>query len=233
MLSSYALGIFSSTVLFASILSAVKGGFSTFWSAYIYQNYKNDVARIGRVHDYIVIFAIIAVSVLVICRDLIYLFIGQDYHSSKTFFSLLLVLPVLSFLMETTDKGLALAKKNHISLMDHALSVAANIFFCVILIPLFELMGAAIANAVSALLLYSLNTFYGQKYYKTITNTNKSIVGVILIILVLIIPVVFFDIRMILLLVLIIDAIAILVYKSESVDMIQRIINIVDIRKKL
>lgn len=221
-MSSYALGVFSSTVMFGSILSAVKGGFSTFWSAYVYQYYKEDSTRIGKVHDYIVIFAILAASALVIGRDIIYLFIGKDYHSSKAFFSLLLVLPVLTFLMETTDKGLYIVKKTHIGLIDHFLSVATNIICCIILIPSFGLMGAAIANAISALLLYCLNTFWGQKYYKTINNVNKSLIGTVLVILVLIIPVVFFDIKKIIIFVLFIDLIAILIYRNESVDLFQR-----------
>lgn len=225
LLSSYALGVFSSTVMFGSILSAVKGGFSTFWSAYVYQNYKNDTKRIGRVHDYIVIFALLATSLLVVCRDLIYLFIGKDYHSSKVFFSLLLVLPVLTFLMETTDKGLALAKKNHISLMNHSLSVGTNILCCIFLIPIFDLMGAAIANAISALLLYILNTLWGQRYYKTIFNSKKSIFGTFLTVLVLIIPVVFYDIKLIIMAVFIIDTLAILLYRTECNDMLKRLLD--------
>lgn len=187
-LSAYALGIFSSTVMFGAILSAVKGGFSTFWSAYVYQNYKEDSLRIGHMHDFVLISALLLASILVCSRDIIYLFIGQNYHSSKSFFSLLLVLPVLTFLMETTDKGIELQKKNHISLINHTLSVILNVVLCFVLISYYGLMGVAVSNVCSAVLLYVLNTICGQKYYRTITNYRKSICGTFLILVILMIP---------------------------------------------
>lgn len=223
MLSSYALGVFSSTVMFGSILSAVKGGFSTFWSAYVYQNYNNDSERIGQMHNFVLLFTVILSSLLVCTRDIIYLFIGQEYHSSKVFFSLLLILPVLTFLMETTDKGIALSKKNHISLINHSVSVVTNILLCLILIPKLELMGASIANACSAVVLYCLNTFYGQKYYKTINSFRKSLIGTFLILSILIIPTMIYNIWQIIITVLFINFMAIFVFKTECVQLIMRI----------
>ncbi|MDR0185530.1 hypothetical protein ETF27_06295 [Prevotella brunnea] len=223
MLSSYALGIFSSTVMFGSILSAVKGGFSTFWAAYVYQNYKDDRRRIEKMHDFVVIFTIFATSILVCCRDIIYLFIGKDYHSSKLFFSLLLALPVLSFLLETTDKGIALAKKNHISFLTHSASVVLNILLCLLLIPEMGLIGAAIANSFAAVLLYVLNTYYGQKLYRTIFNVKKSIIGTFLLLGILLMPTLFFNIKAIIFLVILIDFTAFFFYKRECYVILERV----------
>ena len=215
MISAFSLGIFSSTTMFGALLGAVKGGFSTFWSAYVYQNYKDDHERIGKMHDFVVVLCIAAVSVLVCFRDILYLFIGIDYHSSKAFFSLLLVMPVLSFLLETTDKGIALAKKNHINLATHILAVIVNIVLCYLLIPKYQLMGAAWASAVSAITLFLANTIYGQKYYKTIANYKKSSIGLLILLAILSLPAVVFDIKMIILGVLIIDVFGYLIYKTE------------------
>lgn len=226
LLSAYALGVFSSTVMFGSILSAIKGGFSTFWSAYVYQNYNDDSKRIGMMHNYVIVFSIIMASILVCSRDIIYFFIGTDYHSSKTFFSLLLVLPVLNFISETTDKGIALAKKNHISLIVHLLSVIANVGLCFALIPSFGLMGAAVSNAVSAILLYVLNTYYGQKYYKTIIDYKKSICGTIILLLVVAIPSIVHNIWYIMFLVLSIDMLSLVLFHDEFKDLLHRVLTI-------
>lgn len=226
-LTAYALGVFSSTVLFGNILSAVKGGFSTYWSAYVYQSYKDDNKRIGMMHDYVVAFTIIAVSALICFRDVIYLFIGQDYHSSKQFFSLLLTMPVLSFLLETTDKGIALAKKNHISLLIHCFSVLLNIVLCLLFIPIFQLMGVAWANALSALSLYIGSTFYGQRYYKTILDKRKSMLGTLVILFIVILPSIIYSISNIICGIIILNIVAYFIYKQEFKTILSKFMGIV------
>ncbi|MDO4737701.1 MAG: oligosaccharide flippase family protein [Bacteroidales bacterium] len=221
-ISHYALGIFSSTAMFVHIFSAIKGGFSTYWSAFVYKNYITEQKKITRVHDYLIVLTIAILSIFVFSRDLIYLVIGTDFHHSKSFFSLLLILPTLSFIMETTDKGIALAKKNQINLITHIVSVFANIGLCLLLIKPLGLMGAAIANAVSGIILYSLNTYWGQKYYHSIKSYRKSIVGIILMILILVIPSITLNMIYIVCSVLLLDLITLLAYKKEAYYIIKR-----------
>ena len=220
-MSAYALGIFSSSGLFGSILVTARGGFSIFWTAYVYQNYGEDQKRIGKMHDYVVIFSIISVSVLVLFRDIIYLTIGQEYHASKNFFSLLLMMPVLSFIATTTTQGIAIAKKNYIDFIANALSVIVNIGMSFLLIPLWGLKGVALANALSALFLFGVNSFYGQKYYKSILNLWKSFLGLLIIILLLVLPSIVFDIKLIIAGVLVLDLFSYQIYKSDVLVMIK------------
>lgn len=193
-LDAYSLGLFTSTGAFSAILATFKGGFSTYWSAYTYKNYNTDSERIGKMHDMVVLFSILSISALVVLRDLIYLFIGSNFHDSKSFFSLLLFLPILSFIQETTDKGIAIAKKNHITLIVHIIAVVVNVFFCFLLINKFGIKGAAYANAISATTMFLLSTIMGQKYYKTILDPTKSTLGILLLLVILIIPAIFSNI---------------------------------------
>ena len=222
-LSAYALGIFSSSGLFGSILVTVRGGFSVFWTAYVYQNYGGDQKRIEKMHDYVVLFSIISVSVLIVFRDAVYLFIGQDYHASKAFFSLLLVMPVFAFISTTTTQGIAIAKKNHIDLIADIASVVVNVILSLVLIPIMELKGAAIANALSGLVLFAINTYYGQKYYKSIADYKKSAMGLLIILAILTIPAIVYDIKLIILGVVLIDVIAYLFYKNEAISVFKMI----------
>lgn len=215
MMSAYALGIFSSTTMFGHVLSAVKGGFSTYWSAYVYQNYGDDHKRIEKMHDYVVVFSIAAVSGLVFFRDFLYLLIGREYHSSKVFFSLLLVMPVFNFITETTDKGIALAKKNHITLISHTIAVVLNLALSLVLIPVIGLIGAACANAFSSIVLFGINTYFGQKFYKTIIDVKKSIFGFGSILAILCIPALISNIFVIVPVIALVDCLALIIYKKE------------------
>lgn len=214
-LSAFALGIFSSTGMYVHILGALKGGFGTYWAAYVYKNYKTDKERIERMHDYVMLFAILMLSLVVMFRDVIYLFIGKDYHDSKQFFSLLLLFPIFSFILETTEKGIALAKKNHITLATHAVSVLVNVILCILFIPVLGLKGAALANAISGIVLFVANTYWGQKYYHTIRSYWRSTLGAILILMIAIIPALFMNIYIICIINIFVVMVAIVLYKNQ------------------
>ena len=231
LIGAYALGIFSSSGIFGTLLMALKGGFGTYWAAYVYKNHDTEHDRIIKMHDYVMLFAIFILSLMIIFRDVIYLFIGSEFHESKVFFSLLLSLPILTFLQESTDKGIALAKKNHISLIIHILSVLVNIGGCLLLIPKIGLMGAALASALSALSLYTLCTIYGQKYYKSIKSIGKSLIGLAILLSLLVFPAIVHDIKWIILFSLAIDLLSIIIYREEFIHFKDVIIGILKTRK--
>lgn len=214
-LGAYQLGIFSSCGMFSSIFNALKGGFATYWAAYVYKNHASEKKKIAEMHNYVLLFAIIFSSILVIMRDIVFIVIGKEYHESKQFFSLLLLMPVLSFVLETTDKGIALAKKNEIVLFTHLVSALSNIVGCIVLIPLFGIMGASYANAISAIILYTANTIYGQKYYRTINDPMKSVTATGLIILLMFIPSIFNKMVIIIGLTLFLDLLVYILFKTE------------------
>lgn len=222
-LGSYELGVFSSCGMFSSIFGALKGGFATFWSAYVYKNHATEKEKIKSMHDYALVFAIFAASFLVIARDLVFIIIGSEYHASKKFFSLLLVMPVLSLVLETTDKGIALAKKNELILLTHIVAAVTNILGCFVFIRLFGLIGAAYADAFAAIILYIANTYFGQKYYKSIKNVFRSIVGVIIIILLLVMPSCFVNMSSIIIFTLVVDIFSFVFFRKECKFILQQI----------
>lgn len=219
-IDTYALGVFASTSMLVSVLTALKGGFATYWSAYVYKNYSNEQAKISLMHDYIVVFSILISSLIVIFRDVIYLFIGQNYHSSKVFFSLILILPILNFIRETTDKGIEISNRNEISLTAHAVAVFVNLGLCYLLIPILGITGAAVANAISAITLFIITAIYGQKFYRSINDYFKTAKGVFLLLLILTIPSLTGNMLLICFLVICLDVMGLVLYREEVKQML-------------
>lgn len=228
-LGVHLLGVFASTTMFVTILSAVQSGFSTFWSAFVYKNYNIEKKRIVMMHDYVVLFSILMSCILVCFRDFVYLFIGTEYHSSKIFYTLILISPILNFISETTAKGITIMKKNHISLFINIIGVIVNIGLCLYLIPKYSIVGAAIANAASALSLYTMNTIVGQKYYRSINSITKSIVGIMFVIAILLLPLIISNHIFSSCIAVLCVLISFLVYKNE----INLILTFIDIKKHL
>jgi len=214
-LGAHELGIFASVGIFSQILSSVKGGFSTFWSAFVYKNYQDQKDLIIKMHDYVVAIAIVGVSILVLSRDVIYIFIGKGFHESKLFFSFLLILPILATIQETTAIGIYLKKRNEFSLINIISSIVVNVLSSLLFIEYFGLLGAAMGNALSGILLYIANTMVGQHFYKSIISPYKSMCGILLLITILVIPVIIHSFAHLMTTILIVNLASFLLYKGE------------------
>lgn len=172
-----AVGIYSSAAYFSSILSVIKGGFMNYWSAFMYANYNKEKDTIVEMHDVIMLCAILFMFGIVALRDVAYLFIGANYQDSKPFFQLVLMFPLLQTVQETTAYGIQIAKKTYINSIISGISLTVNVFFGFYLVDFFGIAGIAFSNFLAALISFVLFTAFGQKYYKSIKSTTRSILG--------------------------------------------------------
>lgn len=175
-------GIYSSANYFLTIFGVLQSGFATFWSAFVYANYKKERTLIKQIHDYLFMAVIFAYGLLILSKDIIYLLIGKDYHDSKEFFALILFYPAMILLTETTGCGINIEKKNHISLLINLLVAVVNLMAAYLLAPVWNLKGVAAAYGCSGLLYYIASTIFGQKYYSSIVNLKKSILGLLILV---------------------------------------------------
>lgn len=183
-LSTFAVGIFSSAAVFSAVLGALKGGFCTYWSAYMYANYKDESKQewIKQIHDMITFASIIIIALFFSFRSLIYLFIGEQFRSSKEFFSLILLSPLLLFITETTQYGLPIKKKSHIVSIVFVFTLVVNVCVGIWLVPRIGIAGMAWGNALSGIFAYINLTVWGQCYYKSIPNITRSVTGIVIIV---------------------------------------------------
>lgn len=186
-----AVGIYTAAGVFTAILSVVKGGFCTFWSAYMYKNYREESKRvfINKMHEVVLFFCIVFCAVLFSSRFFIYLYIGEAYRSSKIFFSLLIYFPLLQTIQETTGYGISIKNKNYILTIIMAITIVINVALSLILIDEFGLIAVAWVNFLCAIISYLLTTIYAQKLYMTISNIRKSVFGLVVLIIEGIVPV--------------------------------------------
>lgn len=179
-MDNYALGIFASTGFFVTAFNVVQSGFRTYWAAFMYAHYRTEQKRIIAVHDYIIIFVIALLSCFLIFQHVAYLFIGEAFQSSRLFFSLVLLDPLIILLEQTTNYGMALAKRNQEMTAIYLLAIGLYIILAYMLIPIFGLSGVAIAATTASVIRFTLATWRGQHYYKSIKNIKKTMIGTIL-----------------------------------------------------
>ena len=221
LLNVYSVGVYSSAGYFASILGALQGGFTTYWSAYMYRNYKNMQNEIKKVNEYLLLAIIAVFSCMILGRDVVYLLIGSDYHESKEFFSLVLSYPIFMLAAETTSYGISIMNKAQYFFACFIISVCINLGLVYVLIPIAGLKGAALASLVSGVFLYISRTIIGQRLYNSISDKKITIIDNIIIILMALIPAFFSDVLsnilviFLLLIALIINGEKILYFKNK------------------
>lgn len=231
LLGKASVGIFSSASYFSAIMAALQGGFTVYWSAYMFSNHDKENDLIKKVHDCVLFICIIMLSIFIAFRDFLYIFIGDEYHDSKVFFSLVIIYPILSLVAETTCYGIPIKKKNYLTLVAYLISIIINLVLTYILTNRYGLIGAAFANAISGIVLFCLLTYWGQKLYKSILCVRRTIIGAILLVLIGVSNIVYNDvIRYCLLFILVL--VATFIYREVVCNTIKKVIKLISTKRR-
>jgi len=174
------LGIFSFVSNVSLALAVVQAGFSVFWSAFIFGNFKTEQRKIRRVHDYLMFVMLSMMALLILAQPVIFGIFGETYRPGARIFGLMMFAPMLLILSESTVYGIEIAKKTVFNSIAIAINVGLNIVLCVLLIPAYGMAGAAAAIAIAGLAMFIFRTIMAQIFYRTIDYPVKTVVSIAL-----------------------------------------------------
>ena len=175
-----AIGIYTNAVTVAGVLSLVQSGFNCYWPAYVYANYKTETHIIQQTHHFVTFIIIAAALAMITVQDILYLFVGETFRSSKTIFPILIVIPVIYTIAETTRIGIRIAQKTYYDLIISAIVLISNYSLCIILIPIYNITGAALSSTISSILGLFITTYIGNRYYISVDNFLPMSCGIII-----------------------------------------------------
>ena len=173
-------GVFSMVSTLSQVVAIIQAGFATFWSAFIYANYKTEQEKIKQVHDYLTFIIVEFFCVLVIFEDIIFWVLGSEYAMGIEVFPIMVLVPVFLIISETTVYGISIAKKPIFDTIGIGLSVVTNIGFCMLLAPSFGLYGVCIALCLSNLIMFIFRTVIAQKLYCSIPSAKRTTIVCVL-----------------------------------------------------
>lgn len=177
------LGIYSAALLFCSAIQVLSMGFSTFWSPYMFRNYKREQNSIKKIHDIVLLVSVFVISSILIFNDFIYLFIGEAFRKNQNILGMFLIYPIVLIIVDTVAYGISIKKKNEISLIIYLISTVTNVALCFTLVSKYGLDGIAIASMISAVVQMALMTYFGQKYYSSINNISRTLIHMLVLII--------------------------------------------------
>lgn len=188
-----AIGVYSNAVTVAGILSLVQSGFNIYWPAYVFSFYKTEIQKILKIHKFISYIMIMSALIMILFQDMIYLFIGINFRSSKYFFPLLLVTPVVYTIAETTKIGIRIAKKTYWEIVVYGFILLTNYMLCILLIPIYGVNGAAWSSAITSIVGLLAMTVISRKYYRSFESYAHMTCGIVILLCAAIINFMFYE----------------------------------------
>lgn len=166
--SYHELGIYNGTNVFIGIINILQVGLKNFWSPFVYKNYEYNEKKIRVIQKYAMIVICMMANLLIICRSIIYWLLGEDYLESKSFFAFVVTGAVIITAASLSGIGISIKCKGHINTGCMAMLLGVNLLLLYFIVPHIGIAGAGIANLISSLLYYIVQTVLGQRYYRTI-----------------------------------------------------------------
>lgn len=176
-------GVLSIATSVANIFSLVPAAFATYWSPFMYKNYKTQNEFIKSVHNYICILILFLVVGIFCFQDVLYFIVGDSYKASQAYFMLVMLTPIQTLLCETTCYGIILSNNTKYNLYISVVAVAFNIAFGITFYKWIGVYSVIIGIVGSALIQIILKTMIGQKFYKSINNPIPTIVTMCLVLI--------------------------------------------------
>lgn len=176
------IGILAIATTLASAFSLLPSAFNTFWSPYMYENYKSKTQKIRDVHDYVMLVALLLTIFVMIFQDVLYWFVGGEYRASQIFFMLLMLSPIKSFICETTGYGVMLKNKPLYATVITIAGIILNLLLVYLFAPEIGAFAAGIGVACSSIFVGMARSLIGCRLYKSINSYKRSLVGACLII---------------------------------------------------
>ncbi len=162
------IGIYTNAVTISSILTILQTGFTAYWSPFIYEHYKDEKnkEKIQRIEKIVILTLLFAATNIVLFQDIIYLLVGEKFRASKVFFPFLMLTPVCNVIADMTGIGIMLSKKSYLNIFTFLGNSSVNLLLSFLLVPKIGVVGAGIAVGASALVMLSIRSYLGGRYYR-------------------------------------------------------------------
>ena len=177
-------GLYSGAFKIISLIIIVQNGFTTFWTPVIFEHYKKypkNTTFYKKANDYLsLVFFIFAVGIL-LSRNFLVILLGKKYHEALYIMPMLVFMPVMYLLSETTMVGIEFKKKTKYFIYISIVVATINIMGNILLVPHLGAKGAAISTGLSYIVFFVLRTYFSTKLINFGFNLKRMYLAVFLI----------------------------------------------------
>lgn len=173
------LGQYMAAFKIVGIINVLQSAFSTFWtpiSLEAFHKNSDDKSTFEKISKFTLIVMYIIGTSIVLFKDIILYLLGSEYRSVGSLLPLLVMMPIMYTLSETTVQGVNFSKKSQYHIVISIFVLLVNLISLIVLIPKLGIKGAALSIAISYIVFYIIRTYFGMKNYKFNYSKGKVIV---------------------------------------------------------
>lgn len=161
-------GIYASAMSLTAVFSVLRTSFNALWIPSAVEHYEhdpNDRSYYQRGNACISVLMLSFGAVIVLCKDLFVLLLGQDYQAASQVLPYLMFEPILYTISETTVTGIVISKKSSYQVLAAAGACLVNFLGNWWLTPLLGPQGAALSTCVSYVVFFMLRTALANRVF--------------------------------------------------------------------
>lgn len=163
------LGIYIAAFKIVALLNILQTTFTLLWTPVSFEKYHDDNNNqdfFSQISSFITMFMFLLAASIMISKEYIVLLLGNEYREAVILIPLLIFIPVMYTISETTVIGINFKLKSFWHILISSLVLIFLLISMMFLIPKFGLLGAAISVNCSYVLFFYLRTLIGLHYYK-------------------------------------------------------------------
>ncbi len=166
------IGLYSGANKIVQLLSVFVTSIRNYWLPASLNWYRkgNQQNRISTTSQLFSIIIVIAGLIIIIGKNLLIKYLGNDYYESQQYLPFLLAVPIISIISGTAGVGLLFSNQTHLIMRINIITTLSNLILNLLLVFKFGALGCVIATALSSFINLILEAAYCKKvkhYYYT------------------------------------------------------------------
>lgn len=177
------IGLYGGAFRIISLIIVLQNAFTSFWDPVTYEHYSKypeDLAFFKKINDYLAPLFFSLGNFVLLSNNFLILLLGKKFYSALYIMPMLVFIPIMYVLSETTMMGINFKKKTKYSLYISLIVLIVNLIGNLILVPILGARGAAISTGISYILFFSLRTYFSIRLINFGFNLKKQYFIIIL-----------------------------------------------------
>lgn len=161
-------GIYASAMNLMAVFSIVRTSFNAIWMPVAVEHYEKnpeDKSFYQRGNAFISLIMLSFGAVVVLCKDLFVMLLGNKYQAASMVVPFLMFEPIMYTISETTATGIVVQKKSIYQVVVAGGACLTNFVGNWILVPTLGVQGAALSTGVSYIVFFVLRTLLANRVF--------------------------------------------------------------------
>lgn len=179
-------GVYASAITIVNVFAIIQSAFNTLWAPIQSERLTKELTNknfFREINQYVTVIMLFFGILLIVSKDFLIFLLGPEFRKAAYIVPFLIFNPIMYTISETTTSGIEYTKKSYLYIFVGIISCLTNFAGNLILVPVFQSVGAAISTGLSYIVFWALRTYYSNKYFYVDYRIKQLIICLLFMIL--------------------------------------------------